>query len=91
MRCRIAVCLGWAMLMALSSCLPAAEPGYKPLVVTDPPDAIYSVGKPAKFVVNLKKCDQPVTEADLVCTLDKDGMPPVTQKKLTLAVSFRAT
>ena len=84
MRCRTAVGLGWVVLLALSSCLLAAEPGYKLLVVTDPPDAIYSVGKPAKFVVNLKKGDQPVTEADLVCTLDKDGMPPVTEKRLTL-------
>ncbi len=84
MRRRIAVYLGWAVLIAISSRLPAAEPGYKLLVVTDPPDAIYTLGQRAKFVVTLKKDDQPVSEADLVCTLDKDGMPPVTQKKLTL-------
>ena len=36
MRCRTAVGLGWVVLLALSSCLLAAEPGYKLLVVTDP-------------------------------------------------------
>lgn len=84
MRCRVAVCLGWGLSLALSSCLLAAEPGYKLLVVTEPPDAIYTVGQPAKFLVTLKKGDQPVSEADVVCTIDKDGMPPVTEQRLTL-------
>jgi len=84
MRHRTAVGLGYALWLALAWCLPAAEPGYKLSVVTDPPDAIYTVGQTAKFLVTLKKGDQPVTEADLICTLDKDGMPPVTPKKLTL-------
>ena len=84
MRCRLAVCLGWGLWLALSSCLLAAEPSYKLSVVTDPPEAIYAVGQPAKFLVTLKQGDQPVADAEVVCRIDKDGMPPVTQKKLKL-------
>ncbi|NLF72134.1 MAG: acetylxylan esterase [Candidatus Anammoximicrobium sp.] len=84
MRCQTAVLRGWIVWLFVSSGLWAAEPAYQLVVVTDPPDAIYTVGQPAKFTVTLKKGGQPVTEADLVCTLDKDGMPPATQKKLTL-------
>jgi len=84
MRCRVAACLGWVLWLVLSSCLLAAEPGYRLSVLTDRSDAVYSVGQPARFLVTLKKGDQPVSEGDAVCTLDKDGMPPVTKKRLTL-------
>lgn len=84
MRCRIAVCLGWSAWLALASCLLAAEPGYKLSVVTDPPTALYTAGQPAKFLVTLTKGDEPVPGTEIMCRIDKDGMPPVTEKRLPL-------
>ena len=71
----------WLM---LASCLLAAEPGYQLSVVTDPPEAVYTVGQKATFRVTLKRGDEPVSEADLICRLDKDGVPPATEQRLTL-------
>jgi cephalosporin-C deacetylase len=85
MRCRVLVSLGWTVLLSLSSCLVAAEPGYKLSVVTDRPDAMYSVGQQAKFLVTLKQGDQPASDAEIVCMIDKDGVAPTTTRKLTLS------
>jgi cephalosporin-C deacetylase-like acetyl esterase len=75
---------GWALFLVLCSSLRAAEPACKLSVVTDPPEAIYAVGQPAKFLVALRLGDQPLAGAEVVCVLDKDGMPPAAQKRLKL-------
>ncbi|MGO8748389.1 MAG: acetylxylan esterase [Thermoguttaceae bacterium] len=84
MRHRAVISLAWALLVAFSASLLAAEPACKLSVVTDRPEAIYAVGEQAKFLVTLKTGDQPVTGAEVVCVLDKDGMPPATEKRLKL-------
>ena len=81
---RTAIASSWALFLVLAPCLLAAEPGYKLQVVTDPPEAIYAVGQPARFAISLQTSGQPEFEAELVCTLDKDGMPPVTERRLSL-------
>lgn len=83
MRRRTVLCC-LSLWLTLAPCLLAAEPGYQLLVETDPPEAMYTVGQPAKFLVTLKRGDEPVSEADLICRLDEDGVPPVTEQKLTL-------
>ena len=47
MRHRAVLSLGWALLVALSASVLAAEPAYKLSVVTDRPEAIYAVGQQA--------------------------------------------
>ena len=84
MRCRLVVSLGWGLLLAFGACLQAAEPAVQLSVVTDRPDAIYSVGQQAKFVVTAKRGGQPAVDAEVLCTIDKDGMPPTTTKNLKL-------
>jgi len=84
MRCRVSAIVGWGLLLALSPALLAAEPACKLSVVTDRPDALYAAGQPARFLVTLKQGDQPVADAEVACRIDKDGMPPATEKKLKL-------
>jgi cephalosporin-C deacetylase-like acetyl esterase len=75
---------GWALLVVFLPSLRAAEPACKLSVVTDRPEAVYAVGQQAKFLVTLKTGDDPVADAEVLCVLDKDGMPPATQKRLKL-------
>ncbi len=81
---RRTVGLLWGLWLILSSCLLAAESGYQLSVATDPPDALYAVGQPARFVVTVKHDGQPTSAGQLTCIIDKDGMPPVTEHTLTL-------
>jgi len=62
----------------------AAEPAYQLAVATDRPEALYSVGQKAKFLVTLRKDGQAAADAEVAWVLDKDGMPPVRQGKLRL-------
>ncbi|MHB8903139.1 MAG: acetylxylan esterase [Thermoguttaceae bacterium] len=82
---RICAWMGWTLWLALAPCLVAAESGYQLRIVTDPPEAVYHVGQPARFVVTLERDKQPVDGVEVVCTIDKDGMPPVTEKRVVLA------
>ncbi|HPO74331.1 MAG TPA: hypothetical protein PLJ31_16375, partial [Armatimonadota bacterium] len=57
---------------------------YQLAVVTDRPEALYTVGEAAKFLVTLKKDGQAVPDAEISYQLDKDGMPPMDQGALKL-------
>ena len=63
----------------------AAEPRAQLSVVTDRPDALYSVGEKVQFQVTLKKANRAVTEGEIGYIIDKDGMPPVKQGRLKAA------
>jgi len=54
------------------------------LVVTDRPDALYSVGEKVKFLITVKQDGAPVSSAELAFQLDKDGMPPVNRGTVRL-------
>jgi cephalosporin-C deacetylase len=84
MRRKVLMFLGWILLLTLPLAARAAEPACRLSVVTDRPEALYTAGEQAKFVVSLKKGDQPVADAEVAYSLDKDGMPPVKQGKLKL-------
>lgn len=84
MRIRTALAVIWATALATAALAAPASSPYQLSVVTDRPEALYSVGEKARFVVTLKQEGQPVAAAELSYTLDKDGMPPVTQGKLTI-------
>ena len=83
MRCRLVVSSGLGLLLVFAACLHAAEPAVQVSVVTDRPDAIYSVGQPVRFLVTVKQEGQ-AADGEVVCTIDKDGMPPSTTKTLKL-------
>ena len=63
--------------------LAAPATPYQITVVADRGDALYEVSKPAKFKVSLKNAGKPL-EAEVVFTLDNDGMPSIRQGKLKL-------
>ena len=65
------------------ACLLAAEPAVDLTVATDRGDATYAVDTPVKFVVTAKQAGQ-AADIDVVCTIDKDGMPPSDAKTLKL-------
>ena len=74
--------LSWAGARAQQPAAPAQP--YRLAVVTDRPEAFYSVGEKAKFVITLKKDGQPAAEGEVAYVLTKDGMPPVTPGTLKL-------
>jgi cephalosporin-C deacetylase-like acetyl esterase len=84
MRRRTLILLPLVVLCCLTVSLTAAEPSCRLSVVTDPAEAIYTVGQQAKFVVSLTKDGQPVADAEVVCVLDTDGMPPKISKTVKL-------
>jgi cephalosporin-C deacetylase-like acetyl esterase len=69
---------------ALCAQTPPATSAYKLLVVTDRPEALYSVGERVKFVINVKEGASPVSAGEVTYQLDKDGMPPVNRGKAKL-------
>lgn len=81
---RCALCSQLLVVTTLLASSIAAEPKYQLSVVTQPPEAIYTVGQQASYVVSLTESGQPIAGAEVVCILDKDGMPPTTQKKVRL-------
>ena len=80
MRYRLVVSMGSSFLLTFAACLQAAEPAVELSAVTDRPDAMYSVGQQVKFLISAKKAGQPVADGEVVCILDKDGMPPTLTK-----------
>jgi len=75
----------WAvLLLGVSVAAQAAEPAVKLSVRTDRPEALYSVGQQAAFVVSLEQGGQPVAGAEVGYILDNDGMPPAKQGRLKL-------
>lgn len=84
MRYRLVVSMGSSFLLTFAACLQAAEPAVELSAVTDRPDATYSVGQQVKFLVSAKKAGQPVADGEVVCILDKDGMPPTLTKTVKL-------
>jgi cephalosporin-C deacetylase-like acetyl esterase len=61
--------------------LQAAAPAVQVSVVTDRPEAIYSVGEQAHYLISITGAPSP---AEVSYILDMDGVPPVTQGKLKL-------
>ena len=65
------------LLLAVTGLAQTGTPVCKLLVVTDRPEALYSVGEKVKFLITLTQDDVLVSSAELAFQLDKDGMPPV--------------
>lgn len=63
----------------------AAEPKLTLSVVTDRPEALYSVGEKVGFVVTLAKDGKPVSEGQVAYTLTIDGAKKVADGTLKLA------
>ncbi len=63
---------------------PATQPAAQVSVVTDRPDAIYSVGDQARFVISVKDSHGGAAQGEVSYILDMDGVPPTTSGKLAL-------
>ncbi len=72
----------FALTIVLATAVRAAAPSCQLSVVTDRPDALYTIGEKVQFQVTLKKANHAVTEGEILYVLDKDGMPPVKQGRL---------
>lgn len=77
-----------ALLSSLSAGLAQdAKPStnYVLKVTPDRADALYKQGEPVTFKVELTLDKQPVADAEVLWTITKDGVPPVTSGKVKLA------
>ena len=77
------------LVMAITAAwLQAAEPttqaAVRVTVVTDRPQAIYTIGERVHFLISIKADPLPAADTEVGYILDKDGMPPVTEGKLKL-------
>jgi len=63
--------------LSLSSALKAAAPSVQLSVVTDRPEAVYSVGQEVSFLVTLKQEGKAVTEGRIGYSLSNDGLVPI--------------
>lgn len=83
MRYRLVVSMGSSFLLTFAACLQAAEPAVELSAVTDRPDAMLG-GPTGEILISAKKAGQPVADGEVVCILDKDGMPPTLTKTVKL-------
>ncbi len=63
---------------------PATEPTTQVTVVTDHPQAIYTVGEQARFLISVEGSPLLPADAEVRYILDKDGLPPVKEGKVNL-------
>ncbi len=71
-------------LLLVPSLLAAAEPAVQLSVTTDRPEALYSMGEQAGFLVKLSGDAAAIEGTEVSFILDKDGMPPVIEGKAKL-------
>ena len=74
---------GWAIGAAAQDSKPSTN--YVLKVTPDRADALYKVGEPVTFHLELTLDKQPVPDAEVQWTLTQDGVPPTTSGKVKLA------
>jgi cephalosporin-C deacetylase len=77
MRYRLPLATGFLLCLVTAIAAQKTESALKLSVVTDRPDALYSVGEMVTFLVTLKQDSQTVSEGQIDYELDKDGVPPL--------------
>lgn len=86
MQTRLRLTITTLIITMTFACLHAAEPSTQPTpqisVVTDRPQALYSIGDQAHFLITVK--GTPAPDAQFTFILDKDGVPPITKGPLKL-------
>ena len=82
-----AVALLPALGCAVPVCAPAAQPStdYVLTVSASRADAIYRQGETVDFTIRLLHGGHAVDDAEVQCTVSKDGVPPATNSKVKLA------
>lgn len=89
--CKTVVLAGCGCLTIAAGGLRADEVPVRLSVETDRPDAIYSVGQPAKFLITAKRGDGPAADLEAACTLDWDGRPAFLSKTVKMGAEGTAT